>query len=314
MRPLIQGREGPPEQTQQAASSPHGRARALHQGRLGQLHEQQREELVGREGIAAPGEVVEEQGTPGDEAAAAAATVGNAATLTELEVTAVAEAAGAVGPEAVAAGATLIRTAIVALQPEELEQAVDPEQTVELALAALPEPVTAAALAAAVTAAAWELDGDLAKEDAPIATASAEMSAAADGASTQGHGQEGSDRRGHGLAASAGAARGKTVKKKLRAQPAPRRPGAGLVPGPPGPLLGWLLQGQLPRGQDQGAAGQRRSWSRGSPLDGRSRLDKASRMPVPEAAQRLAERGEKDEVPAEGEAEEARSLAEGRRS
>ncbi|CAI5505073.1 unnamed protein product [Closterium sp. Naga37s-1] len=187
------------------------------------LHGQQREELVGREGIAAPEELAVDQ-EAGSEAPAAAAAAGNGATVTESEAAVAVEAVAAAGPEWVVAE----ETGAEALQPGELEQAVDPEQTEELVLAASPEPVTAAALAAAVTAAAGEQDGDRAEEDAPIAAASAETSAAAKGASTQGHDHEGSDRRGHAPAASAGAARGKTVKKKLRAQRAPRRgsPGA----------------------------------------------------------------------------------------
>ncbi|CAI5534935.1 unnamed protein product [Closterium sp. Naga37s-1] len=250
--------------------------RAARRGDASQLHEQQHKELVGREGIAAPVEVAEEQETSGGEAAAAAAAVENGATVTESEAAAVAEVADAAGPEAVAAVATVTGPAAVvapvyvgglggldaafgggssapsaipqALQPhaEEPGPAVGLEQTEEAVLAASPEPVTAAALAAAVTAAAGEQDGDLAEEDVPTAAASAETSAAAEGANTQGHGQGGSDRQGHGPGVAACAARGKAG-KKLRAQPAPRRPGARLGPGPPGPLLGWLLQGQLPR-------------------------------------------------------------------
>ncbi|CAI5499207.1 unnamed protein product [Closterium sp. Naga37s-1] len=234
-----------------------------------QLHEQQQEELVGREGIAAPREVAEEQETAGGEVAAAAAAVENGATATEPEAAVAVEAADTAGPEVVAAEATGAAVAVErggpdaafvggstspsaitqALQPEVLGPAVALEQTEEAELAVSPEPVTATVLEAVVIAAAGEQDGDQAEEDEPTTVVSTETSAAAEGASTQGHGQEGSDRRGHGPGVAACAARGKAGKKKLRAQPAPRRPGAGLGPGPPGPLLGWLLQGQLPRTQ-----------------------------------------------------------------
>ncbi|CAI5494834.1 unnamed protein product [Closterium sp. Naga37s-1] len=243
--------------------------RVARRGEASQLHEQQHEELVGREGVAAHGEVAEEQETAGGEAAAAAAAVENGATATESKAAVAVEAADAAGPEVVAAEATGAAVAVElggldaafgggsaspsaipqALQPEVLGPAVALEQTEEAELAVSPEPVTAAVLAAVVTAAAGEQDRDQAEEDEPTAVVSAKTSAAAEGASTQGHGQEGSDRRGHGPGVAARAARGKAGKKKLRAQPAPRRPGAGLGPGPPGPLLGWLLQGQLPRAQ-----------------------------------------------------------------
>ncbi|CAI5537678.1 unnamed protein product [Closterium sp. Naga37s-1] len=220
-------------------------------------------------------EATEEHETSWGEAAAAAVPVENDAPVTESEVAAVAEAAGAAVPKVVAAAAT-VAAAVVApvsvggldaafgsgsASPSAIPQVVQPhteepgmaaglEQTEEAALSASPAPVTAAVLAAAVTAAVGEQDGDQVEEDVPTAAASARTSAAAKGASTQGRGQGGSNRRGYGPGVAACAARGK-ARKKLRAQPAPRRPGAGLGPGPPGPLLGWLLQGQLPRVQER---------------------------------------------------------------
>ncbi|CAI5958841.1 unnamed protein product [Closterium sp. NIES-64] len=329
MRLLIQGQEGPLERTQQAASSPQGQARALRQGRLGQVrsggdngaspllqtppptaltapspqpplpsapdtrgagpvrmtaasntspralraarrgeelqpHEQRRGEPVGREGIAAPEELAEDQEAGGD-AATATAAVGNGATVTESEAVEVvvvagpegvaAEATGAEvavesdGPDAAFGGGSASPSAIPqAWQPEEPGPAVALERTKEVELAASPEPVTASVLVAAVTAAAGERDRAWAEEDAPTAAASAGTSTTTEGASKQGHSRGGSDRRGHGPGGTAGAARGKM---KLRAQPAPRRPRAGLGPGPLGPLLGWLLQGQLPQGQER---------------------------------------------------------------
>ncbi|CAI5503856.1 unnamed protein product [Closterium sp. Naga37s-1] len=224
--------------------------------------------MVGREGIAAPGEAAGEQETVEGEAAVAATAVGSGAMGTESEAAVAVEAAVAAGLEGVAAEATKMVVAAElggpdaasgggsaspsaipqAWQPEEPGPPVAQERTEVVELAASPEPVTASVLAAAVTAAAGEQDGARTEEGAPIAAASAGTSAAAEGASTQGHGLGGSGRRGHGAGGIAGAARGKM---KLRAQPAPRRPGAGLGLGPPGPLLGWLLQGQLPRGQER---------------------------------------------------------------
>ncbi|CAI5993420.1 unnamed protein product [Closterium sp. NIES-65] len=244
-------------------TSPHA-LRVARRGEESQPHEQRRGELVGREGIAASEELAEDQEAGGD-AATVAAAVGNGATVTESEAVEVVVAAG---PEGVAAEATGAEVAVEsdgpdaafgggsaspsaipqAWQPEEPGPAVALERTKEVELAASPEPVTASVLVAAVTAAAGERDRAWAEEDAPTAAASARTSAATEGASKQGHDRGGIDRRGHGPGGTAGAARGKM---KLRAQPAPRRPGAGLGPGPPGPLLGWLLQGQLPQGQER---------------------------------------------------------------
>ncbi|CAI5507497.1 unnamed protein product, partial [Closterium sp. Naga37s-1] len=125
-------------------------------------------------------------------------------------------------------------------QTLELGLVVDREPSEAVALFASPAPVPAAVLAAAVTAATAA--GNLA--DAPVegevsvAVVSAGTSAAAEGADTQERDQAASGRRGHGTGAPGRAARGKGG-RKLRAQPAPRRPGAGLGPGAPGPLRGW---------------------------------------------------------------------------
>ncbi|CAI5497119.1 unnamed protein product [Closterium sp. Naga37s-1] len=64
---------------------------------------------------------------------------------------------------------------------------------------------------------------------------------AAVAASTREHGHAEDDRVDSTNGAASDDAR-TTSKKKLRAQPVPRRPGAGLGPGSPGPLLGWLWQ------------------------------------------------------------------------
>ncbi|CAI6002712.1 unnamed protein product [Closterium sp. NIES-65] len=128
------------------------------------------------------------------------------------------------------------------------EAAVDQEPSEAVALSASPAPVMAAVLAAAVTA------GSLA--DAPVegevlvAAVSARTSAATEGADTQKYYQAASGRRGHGTGAPGRAACGRGG-RKFRAQPAPRRPGAGLGPGAPGPLQGWSVQEQSPLSQER---------------------------------------------------------------
>ncbi|CAI5519084.1 unnamed protein product [Closterium sp. Naga37s-1] len=199
-----------------AASNTSPRAlRAAQRGEESRPHEQRRGELGGREGIATPEELAEDQEAGGD-AAAAAAAAGNAATMTELEAAVMVEAVVAAGPEGLAAEATGAEVAAEsdgpdaafgggsaspsaipqAWQPEEPAPAVAQEQTEEVELAVSPEPVTASVLAAAVTAAAGEQDGALAEEDAQTAAASAGTSAAAEGASKQGHGRGGERKTG----------------------------------------------------------------------------------------------------------------------
>ncbi|CAI5528074.1 unnamed protein product [Closterium sp. Naga37s-1] len=121
---------------------------------------------------------------------------------------------------------------------------------VEVGLAASPAPVAAAEIAAVVTAAARGREGETDEVDATTAVASAGTAAADEGAGTRGRGQAADERqrRGKSVASPAAAppARGKKGKWP-RAQPAARRPGAGLGPGSPGPLLGWLLPGRSPQ-------------------------------------------------------------------
>ncbi|CAI5509120.1 unnamed protein product [Closterium sp. Naga37s-1] len=119
------------------------------------------------------------------------------------------------------------------------------EQFAEVALSASPAPVTAAALAAVVSAAIGEHGDAPVAGGATTAAACAETPVAVVAASRQEHGHAEGEFPGPASGASSGAARAKS-KTRLRAQPAPRRPGAGLGPGSPGPLLGWLLQGQPP--------------------------------------------------------------------
>ncbi|CAI5526287.1 unnamed protein product [Closterium sp. Naga37s-1] len=129
-------------------------------------------------------------------------------------------------------------------QAEEQEGGEEQGQAEGSAVAAGPPAPAAAAAAAAEEVRKVDPAGEVGAADA----ASAGTSAAAADAGTQGRGRGGSDRLARGTGAAAHAARAKAG-KNLRAQPAPRRPGAGLGPGVPGPLLGWLLQGQSPQGQ-----------------------------------------------------------------
>ncbi|CAI5509122.1 unnamed protein product [Closterium sp. Naga37s-1] len=205
----------------------------------------------------------EVQETPRDEAAAVAVERGSVAAATaSVEVVGEVAAAAEVPAEAVTtlgrAGGTAAAfgggsTSLSAnhqgaqLQTLELGPAVDLEPSEAVALSASPAPVPAAVLAAAMTAAtAAGNQADAPVEgEVPVAAVSAGTSAAAEGADTQERDQAASGRRGHGTVAPVHAARGKGG-RRLRAQPAPRRPGAGLGPGAPGPLRGWSEQEESP--------------------------------------------------------------------
>ncbi|CAI5500363.1 unnamed protein product [Closterium sp. Naga37s-1] len=129
---------------------------------------------------------------------------------------------------------------VAQVEAEGTRLGADPEQTAEVALSASPTPVTPV-----VSAVTGEQGDAPTAEGAMTAAACAGMPAAAAAASRQEHGQAVGEFPGPANGDSSGAAQSK-LKKKLRAQPAPRRPGAGLGPGSPGPLRGWLLQGQPP--------------------------------------------------------------------
>ncbi|CAI5960068.1 unnamed protein product [Closterium sp. NIES-64] len=221
-------------------------------------------------GLGRAGEVTVELGALGDEAAAAgragendvagtmrvAAVVPGTAAATVREVAAAAASAvetvvdpmpaggsaAAFGGDSTSPSAT---PRVAQSEAEEPSPGADQEQTAEAALSASPAPVTAAVLAAAVSAAAGKQGGAPTAEDVMIVAASAKTPVAAVAANRQEHGHVEDEVPGRANGDSSGAARAKS-KKKLRAQPAPRRPGTGLGPGPPGPLLGWLLQGQPP--------------------------------------------------------------------
>ncbi|CAI5526288.1 unnamed protein product [Closterium sp. Naga37s-1] len=230
--------------------------------------------LVLAEGLERAGEVTVERGASRDVAAAAGGAGENDAAGTEMVAAVIPRMVAATVPEVAAAAVTAAETVAAGpapaggsaaafgggstspsatpraaqLEAEEPSPGADHEQTAEAALSASPAPVTAAVLAAAVSAATGEQDGSPPVEGATTAAACAEMSVAAVAAGRQEHGQTEGENTGPANGASSSAARVKS-KKKLRAQPAPRRPGAGLGPGSPGPLLGWLLQGQPPSEQ-----------------------------------------------------------------
>ncbi|CAI5982335.1 unnamed protein product [Closterium sp. NIES-64] len=199
----------------------------------------------------------------GEASAAAAVERGNvAAATTSVEMVGEAAAAAEMPEEAVTALGRAGRTDAVfgggstsrsanhqgaQQQTLELGLAVDREPSEAATLSASPAPVPAAVLAAVMTAAtaAGNLVDAPIEEEASVAAVSAGTSAAAEGADTQERDQAASGRRGHGTGAPGRAAQGRGG-RKLRAQPAPRRPGAGLGPGAPGPLWGWSEQEQSP--------------------------------------------------------------------
>ncbi|CAI5513125.1 unnamed protein product [Closterium sp. Naga37s-1] len=226
--------------------------------------------LVLAEGLERAGEVTVERGASRDVAAAAGGAGENDVAGTELVAAAAPRMAAAMVREVAAAAASAAATAVGLVpagvsaaafgggstspsatprvaQPgaEEPSPGADKEQTAKAVLSASPAPVTAAVLAAAMSAATGEQGGAPSAEDVMTAAACAETPVDAVAANRQERAQAEGEIPGRAHVESSGAAQGKS-KKKLRAQPAPRRPGAGLGPGSPGPLLGWLLQGQPP--------------------------------------------------------------------
>ncbi|CAI5529227.1 unnamed protein product [Closterium sp. Naga37s-1] len=119
-------------------------------------------------------------------------------------------------------------TTAAAARPEAAAAVTAAEtEAAEAALSASLAPVAAAVLAAVVSAAAGEQNGARTEEGVMAAAAYAGTPAAAVGADMQGRVQVANDRRGHGCGTTVCAACGKAG-KNFRAQPAPRRPGAGL--------------------------------------------------------------------------------------
>ncbi|CAI5973002.1 unnamed protein product [Closterium sp. NIES-64] len=120
-----------------------------------------------------------------------------------------------------------------------------------------PPTLEAPAIAAAVAEAVGRQEQPPIDSSVPAAAESAGMPAAVEGADMQEHGPAEGDTEGPVVVAAAGEAPARR-KQKSRAQPAPRRPGAALGPGAPGPLRGWLRQEQTPpvRGRSLSSAPQ----------------------------------------------------------
>ncbi|CAI5520358.1 unnamed protein product [Closterium sp. Naga37s-1] len=135
---------------------------------------------------------------------------------------------------------------------------VEPVLAEEAEVAASPSPVEASAIAEVVAVAARggaevQAVGDSVGAAAPVGTNAADV-----GGDSRVRGQT----TGHGTGAASSAPG--NYGRKLRAQPAPRRLGSGLGPGSPGPLLGWLRQGQ-PQPERVGRAASRSRQETGGP-------------------------------------------------
>ncbi|CAI5968156.1 unnamed protein product [Closterium sp. NIES-64] len=215
------------------------------------------------EGFVRAGEETEEHGIPRGEAAADRRAMENDGVEFELAV-AVLPSMGAAGrplvadvdvpaaeteaipvsaggPAAAFDGGSVLPSAIprdAQTEVEETRLGADLELIAEVALSASPAPVTPTVLVAAVSAAIGERGHAPMVEGASSAAACAETPVAVVAASRQEHGQAEGEFAGPASGVSSGAARAKS-KTRLWAQPVPRRPGAGLGPGSPGPLRGW---------------------------------------------------------------------------
>ncbi|CAI5535068.1 unnamed protein product [Closterium sp. Naga37s-1] len=236
------------------------------------MGEQQHEEPVGRVGLAAVGESaafaaevgVTDTGSvepgaaaePGatereetDVAVAAEATRTARETQRPEAGTAAASGGGLISQPAAQPTGMLLRMdgGLVAEEPQTILGSAEPPA---LEVAESPSPLGATAIAAVVAEEARRQEGPPNEDSASTAAESAGTPAAAGAASTQEHGQVEGDSAGPANGAASDAARAKK-KKMLRAQIAPRRPGAGLGPGAPGPLQGWLLQEQSPQGRER---------------------------------------------------------------
>ncbi|CAI6003515.1 unnamed protein product [Closterium sp. NIES-64] len=219
-----------------AASNTSPRAqRAARRGEAARLQERQQEEQAGQEGLAAQEEPAadaveagaEETDLRGDVAAAGSGLTrrGEQGAAAEADPTGTGREAHS--PAAVPAAASDDDSTAPGAGPTAppADEVVAAEEAhVEHGSADSPAPLVAVSssplgeveIAAVVAEAARQPEQPPNEPFAPTAAESAGMSAAA------------------------------AAKVKLRAQPAPRRPRAGLGPGVPGPLLGWLRQGQPP--------------------------------------------------------------------
>ncbi|CAI5474813.1 unnamed protein product [Closterium sp. Yama58-4] len=167
------------------------------------------------------------------------------------------------GPAAVAARTT----SAAALQPSPPEQADSPA------------PVGSAEVAAVVAAAVGRREADLNGDAEGAGGLSSETPAAAADVDTPERAQQVDDRSGCAVGGGYSPSRARASWRFPRAQPAPRRLGAGLGPGAPGPLLGWLLQGQTPRGQEHPPPSRGRSPGSDAAA-GAARQAATPRMPV----------------------------------
>ncbi|CAI5992116.1 unnamed protein product [Closterium sp. NIES-65] len=136
---------------------------------------------------------------------------------------------------------------LVAEEPQTILGSAEPPT---LKVAESPPPLGVTAIAAVVAEEARRLEGSPNEDSASSAAESAGTPAASGAASMQEHSQVEGDSAGPANGASSDAARAKK-ENLLRAQIAARRPGAGLGPGAPGPLQGWLLQEQSPQGRER---------------------------------------------------------------
>ncbi|CAI5948085.1 unnamed protein product [Closterium sp. NIES-64] len=192
-------------------------------------------------GLGRAGEVTVEIGALGDEAAAAGRAGENSVAGTVRVAAVVPRTAAATVPEVFAAGASAVETVadpvpaggstaafgggstspsaaprVAQSEAEEPSPGADQEQTAKAALSASPAPVTAAVLAAAVSAATGKQGGAPTAEDVMIAAASAETPVAAVAANRQEHGHVEDEFPGRANGDSSGAAQAKSKKNHGR--------------------------------------------------------------------------------------------------
>ncbi|CAI5480711.1 unnamed protein product [Closterium sp. Yama58-4] len=279
---------GPVRTTAASSTSPRAQ-RAARRREAARLQEQRQEEQAGQEGLAAQEEPaadaveagVEETGSRGDAAAAGPGLTrrGEPVVAAEADSTGVeremqlptAVIATASGDDSFAPAAA--QTAVPTAPPADGVLAAEEEARVKRGLADSPTPLMAVSpstlgeleIAADVAGAARQQEQPPNEPSAPTAAEIAEMPAAATAVNTQEHGQAVDGIEGPVNSAASGAAPARR-KVKLRVQSAPRRPGAGLRPGVPGPLLGWLRQGQSPPGNCVGQADGGKTSDNGDPL------------------------------------------------
>ncbi|CAI5963172.1 unnamed protein product [Closterium sp. NIES-65] len=249
---------GPVRTTAASNTSP----RAQHAARRGEaahLQERQQEEQTGQEGLAALEEAAAdavEAGAEGDVAAAGSGLTQRGEQGAAVEADPTGTGREAHSPAAVRAAASDDDSTSPAAGPTAppADKVVAAEEAhVEHGSADSPAPLVAVSpsplgeveIAAVAAEAARQPEQPLNEPFAPTAAESAGMSTAAAAVNMRECGQAADGIEGPVIGVASGIAQARK-KVKLRAQPTPRRPGAGLGPGVPGPLLGWLPQGQSP--------------------------------------------------------------------